>query len=178
MALLIDQGSRQKAAGRRARAEELRPALKHPGGNADLKAPGVKEKAVLRSSLPMFAFNEGIALATALRQWPKVFDQLSIAMVEAGEAGGVLDEALKRQLAIWMLNRTFYATWSMHNGRRTIDRLMLKLRRCLISCSANWILMTGSDSRSVRRAGDRHPGVPHDHLSDPARGDRGPVCRS
>ena len=27
-------------------------------------------------------------------QWPKVFDQLSIAMVEAGEAGGVLDEAL------------------------------------------------------------------------------------
>ena len=148
--------------------------------------------------------NEGIALATALRQWPKVFDQLSIAMVEAGEAGGVLDEALKRLakllednaklqnqikgalgypiavlviailvflgmtifliptfagifqdlgaelpaftrllvdlsallrssaslyaigvilLAIWMLNR-FYAT---HNGRRTIDRLMLKL---------------------------------------------------
>ena len=31
-----------------------------------------------------------------LRQWPKVFDQLSIAMVEAWEAGGVLDEALKR----------------------------------------------------------------------------------
>ena len=148
--------------------------------------------------------NEGIALATALRQWPKVFDQLSIAMVEAREAGGVLDEALKRLakllednaklqnqikgalgypiavlviailvflgmtifliptfagifedlgaelpaftrllvdlsallrssaslyaigvilLGIWMLNR-FYAT---HNGRRTIDRLMLKL---------------------------------------------------
>jgi len=40
--------------------------------------------------------NEGIALGTAIRQWPKVFDQLSIAMVEAGEAGGVLDEALKR----------------------------------------------------------------------------------
>jgi type IV pilus assembly protein PilC len=31
-----------------------------------------------------------------MRQWPKVFDQLSIAMVEAGEAGGVLDESLKR----------------------------------------------------------------------------------
>jgi type IV pilus assembly protein PilC len=197
------------------------------------KAPGVKEKAVFASKLaalvdagvpivrsldlmatqqklPMFKraltkvsldVNEGIALATALRQWPKVFDQLSIAMVEAG---GVLDEALKRLakllednaklqnqikgalgypvavlviailvflgmtifliptfagifedlgaelpaftrllvdlsallrssaslyaigvilLAIWMLNR-FYAT---HNGRRTIDRLMLKL---------------------------------------------------
>lgn len=166
-----------------------------------------------QQKLPMFKraltkvsldVNEGIALATALRQWPKVFDQLSIAMVEAGEAGGVLDEALKRLakllednaklqnqikgalgypvavlviailvflgmtifliptfagifedlgaelpaftrllvdlsallrssaalyaagvilLAIWMLNR-FYTT---HNGRRTIDRLMLKL---------------------------------------------------
>ena len=166
-----------------------------------------------QQKLPMFKraltkvsldVNEGIALATALRQWPKVFDQLSIAMVEAGEAGGVLDEALKRLakllednaklqnqikgalgypiavlviailvflgmtifliptfagifedlgaelpaftrllvdlsallrssaslyavgvilLAIWMLNR-FYAT---HNGRRTVDRLMLKL---------------------------------------------------
>ena len=40
--------------------------------------------------------NEGIGLAVALRQWPKVFDPLSIAMVEAGETGGVLDEALKR----------------------------------------------------------------------------------
>ena len=171
-----------------------------------------------QQKLPMFKraltkvsldVNEGIALATALRQWPKVFDQLSIAMVEAGEAGGVLDEALKRLakllednaklqnqikgalgypiavlviailvflgmtifliptfagifedlgaelpaftrllvdlsallrssaslyavgvilLAIWMLNR-FYAT---HNGRRTIDRLMLNCH-----CSAN-----------------------------------------
>ena len=158
-------------------------------------------RAITKVSLDV---NEGIALATALRQWPKVFDQLSIAMVEAGEAGGVLDEALKRLakllednaklqnqikgalgypvavlviailvflgmtifliptfagifedlgaelpaftrllvdlsallrssaslyaigvilLAIWLLNR-FYAT---HNGRRTIDRLMLKL---------------------------------------------------
>ena len=166
-----------------------------------------------QQKLPMFKraltkvsldVNEGIALGTALRQWPKVFDQLSLSMVEAGEAGGVLDEALKRLakllednaklqnqikgalgypiavlviailvflgmtifliptfagifedlgaelpaftrllvdlsallrssaslyavgvilLAIWMLNR-FYAT---HNGRRTIDRLMLKL---------------------------------------------------
>jgi len=35
-------------------------------------------------------------MAAAMRQWPKVFDKLSIAMVEAGEAGGVLDESLKR----------------------------------------------------------------------------------
>ena len=40
--------------------------------------------------------NEGISLATALRRWPKVFDQLTIAMVEAGEAGGVLDDTLAR----------------------------------------------------------------------------------
>ena len=38
--------------------------------------------------------NEGIPLATSMRQWPKVFDKLFIAMVEAGEAGGVLDETL------------------------------------------------------------------------------------
>jgi type IV pilus assembly protein PilC len=31
-----------------------------------------------------------------MRRWPKVFDNLSIAMVEAGEAGGVLDETLAR----------------------------------------------------------------------------------
>jgi type IV pilus assembly protein PilC len=40
--------------------------------------------------------NQGSSLGTAMRRWPKVFDNLSIAMVEAGEAGGVLDETLKR----------------------------------------------------------------------------------
>ena len=58
-----------------------------------------------QQKLPMFKralnkvsldVNEGIALGTALRQWPKVFDNLSVAMVEAGEAGGVLDETLGR----------------------------------------------------------------------------------
>ena len=58
-----------------------------------------------QQKLPMFKraltkvsseVNEGIALATALRRWPKVFDQLTIAMVEAGEAGGVLDDTLAR----------------------------------------------------------------------------------
>ena len=51
------------------------------------------QRALTKVSLDV---NEGIALGTAIRQWPKVFDELSIAMVEAGEAGGVLDEALKR----------------------------------------------------------------------------------
>lgn len=40
--------------------------------------------------------NQGDSLANAMRRWPKVFDNLSIAMVEAGETGGVLDETLKR----------------------------------------------------------------------------------
>ena len=51
------------------------------------------QRALTKVSLDV---NEGVALGTAIRQWPKVFDELSIAMVEAGEAGGVLDEALKR----------------------------------------------------------------------------------
>lgn len=40
--------------------------------------------------------NQGENLATAMRRWPKVFDKLMVAMVEAGEAGGVLDETLSR----------------------------------------------------------------------------------
>ncbi|MEB3306426.1 MAG: type II secretion system F family protein [Cyanobacteriota bacterium] len=40
--------------------------------------------------------NQGENLASSMRLWPRVFDKLSIAMVEAGEAGGVLDETLKR----------------------------------------------------------------------------------
>jgi type IV pilus assembly protein PilC len=58
-----------------------------------------------QQKLPMFKkaltsvgleVNQGTAMAAAMRRWPKVFDQLTIAMVEAGEAGGVLDESLKR----------------------------------------------------------------------------------
>ncbi len=40
--------------------------------------------------------NQGLSLAEAMRRWPKVFDRLTLAMVGAGEAGGVLDEALRR----------------------------------------------------------------------------------
>jgi type IV pilus assembly protein PilC len=51
------------------------------------------KRALVQISLDV---NQGTAMGAAMRQWPKVFDQLSIAMVEAGEAGGVLDESLKR----------------------------------------------------------------------------------
>jgi type IV pilus assembly protein PilC len=40
--------------------------------------------------------NQGENLANSMRNWPRVFDNLTIAMVEAGEAGGVLDETLRR----------------------------------------------------------------------------------
>jgi type IV pilus assembly protein PilC len=40
--------------------------------------------------------NQGESLAGAMRRWPQVFDNLSIAMVEAGETGGVLDDTLQR----------------------------------------------------------------------------------
>ncbi len=40
--------------------------------------------------------NQGVSLKDAMRRWPKVFDRLTLAMVEAGEAGGVLDETLRR----------------------------------------------------------------------------------
>jgi len=58
-----------------------------------------------QQKLPMFrrALNgvslevsQGSSLATSMRRWPRVFDRLTIAMVEAGEAGGVLDETLSR----------------------------------------------------------------------------------
>ncbi len=39
---------------------------------------------------------QGEALGVSMRRWPKVFDKLTIAMVEAGEVGGVLDETLRR----------------------------------------------------------------------------------
>jgi len=40
--------------------------------------------------------NQGNTMGSAMRKWPKVFDPLSIAMVNAGESGGVLDESLQR----------------------------------------------------------------------------------
>ena len=73
----------------------------------DAGVPIVRSRDLMatQQKLPMFKkaltsvgleVNQGTAMAAAMRQWPKVFDQLTIAMVEAGEAGGVLDESLKR----------------------------------------------------------------------------------
>jgi len=43
----------------------------------------------------------GATLANAMRQYPKVFDDLTTNMMEAGEAGGILDIILQR-LAIYV----------------------------------------------------------------------------
>jgi type IV pilus assembly protein PilC len=42
------------------------------------------------------AVSQGDSLGAAIRRWPKVFDKLTIAMIEAGEVGGVLDDTLRR----------------------------------------------------------------------------------
>ncbi len=51
------------------------------------------KKAISSVSLDV---NQGASLGSAMRRWPQVFDALTVAMVEAGEAGGVLEEVLKR----------------------------------------------------------------------------------
>ena len=38
----------------------------------------------------------GSTLANAMRQYPKIFDDLSTNMIEAGETGGILDIILQR----------------------------------------------------------------------------------
>ncbi len=59
---------------------------------------GQQKKAMFRRALEAVSndVSQGESLGVAMRRWPKVFDRLSIAMIEAGELGGVLDETLKR----------------------------------------------------------------------------------
>lgn len=39
---------------------------------------------------------QGVSLSDAMRKHPQAFDQLYVSMIEAGEAGGILDEVLNR----------------------------------------------------------------------------------
>ncbi|MEO1002087.1 MAG: type II secretion system F family protein [Cyanobacteria bacterium J06638_7] len=93
---------------------ERRPGIKHRavfaskmGALVSTGVPIIRSIDLMASQqrLPLFKraleaisleLNQGRSLAAAMRNWPNVFDRLMIAMVEAGEAGGVLDEALRR----------------------------------------------------------------------------------
>lgn len=57
-----------------------------------------QKKPMFRQALEAVAsdVSQGVSLGVAMRRWPKVFDRITIAMVEAGELGGVLDQTLKR----------------------------------------------------------------------------------
>ncbi|NBP98206.1 MAG: type II secretion system F family protein, partial [Synechococcaceae bacterium WB6_3A_227] len=67
------------------------------------------KRALLNVSLNV---NGGNSLGDSLRQWPQVFDPLMVTMVEAGEAGGLLEEVLKR-LAMLLENNA-----KLHNQIR------------------------------------------------------------
>jgi type IV pilus assembly protein PilC len=93
---------------------ERRPGIKHRavfaskmGALVSTGVPIIRSIDLMASQqkLPLFKralesisleLNQGRSLAAAMRGWPNVFDRLTVAMVEAGEAGGVLDEALRR----------------------------------------------------------------------------------
>jgi type IV pilus assembly protein PilC len=93
---------------------ERRPGIKHRavfaskmGALVSTGVPIIRSIDLMASQqkLPLFKralesvsleLSQGNSLGTAMRAWPNVFDRLTIAMVEAGEAGGVLDEALRR----------------------------------------------------------------------------------
>jgi type IV pilus assembly protein PilC len=93
---------------------ERRPGIKHRavfatkmGALVSTGVPIIRSVDLMASQqkLPLFKraletvsleLNQGNSLGGAMRDWPNVFDRLTIAMVEAGEAGGILDEALRR----------------------------------------------------------------------------------
>ena len=43
-----------------------------------------------------FRLNAGEELSTSLRQYPKVFEPIAVGLIEAGEAGGILEQVLDR----------------------------------------------------------------------------------
>ncbi|MCP9850300.1 type II secretion system F family protein [Cyanobium sp. Morenito 9A2] len=77
------------------------------GAMVDAGVPIVRSLDLManQQKLPMFKralseissdVNQGASLGSSMRKFPKIFDRLFVAMVEAGEAGGVLDETLRR----------------------------------------------------------------------------------
>ena len=114
LSLKADSGSSEKVQRGLSLSLEKAPGVKEKAVFASQMAalvsagvPIVRSLEILaeQQKLPMFKralqrlsldVNQGSSLGAALRRWPQVFDALSVAMVEAGEAGGVLEEVLKR----------------------------------------------------------------------------------
>jgi type IV pilus assembly protein PilC len=114
LSLKTDNGSNEKVQRGLSLSLEKAPGVKEKAVFASQMAalvsagvPIVRSLEILaeQQKLPMFKralqrlsldVNQGSSLGSALRRWPQVFDALSVAMVEAGEAGGVLEEVLKR----------------------------------------------------------------------------------
>ena len=114
LSLKADSGSSEKVQRGLSLSLEKAPGVKEKAVFASQMAalvsagvPIVRSLEILaeQQKLPMFKralqrlsldVNQGSSLGSALRRWPQVFDALSVAMVEAGEAGGVLEEVLKR----------------------------------------------------------------------------------
>ena len=62
----------------------------------------------------------GEELSTTLRQYPKVFKPIAIGLIEAGEAGGILESVLDR-IALLMENKqdqrsTDRSLWSIQSS--------------------------------------------------------------
>ena len=114
LSLKADSGSSEKVQRGLSLSLEKAPGVKETAVFASQMAalvsagvPIVRSLEILaeQQKLPMFKralkrlsldVNQGSSLGSALRRWPQVVDALSVAMVEAGEAGGVLEEVLKR----------------------------------------------------------------------------------
>ena len=101
------QGQRASNVLEKARKSRKSGVRQSNGSPGERRSPIVRSLEILakQQKLPMFKralqrisvdVNQGSSLGSALRRWPQVFDALSVAMVEAGEAGGVLEEVLKR----------------------------------------------------------------------------------
>jgi general secretion pathway protein F len=107
IALAEEEVRQQAAAGKRVRARHIAAIYSQLG---DLLASGVPllrslEILEQQSSRPVVTgvlqdvrqqVAEGTRLADAMRRHPRVFNELSLSMVRAGEEGGFLEEALKR----------------------------------------------------------------------------------
>ena len=111
---------------------------RHPGG------PAAEQDASRRSSREVKAdVEQGSTFADALRKHPKLFDDLYVNLVAAGEVGGILDTILNR-LAVYLEKADDAA--AQGEGRDGLPG-----HRRSWSRSASWSCCWSRSSRSSRR---------------------------